>query len=219
MSAPLPKYHNDGTGRDTFINHAGTYWTNPMPGGEFYTSVDNKFEPKEEDGFDATRSVGQQRHPARTLYGKSRYGTTVLKSTDKVEGDAKDGDPNALTDSNGGNGPVVLASSEGAPFDPEATALDTIPNQIPNPEQRLNHPGHAREVPPETGGSNYTGTPEPWTAPKAVDNTLLRLAPTYESSTHHALRTGQHYNEDEAPPHENTLPEKGTNWGKSRYYP
>lgn len=35
----IPKYENDGSGRDTFINYAGAYWLNPLPGGRYYKSA------------------------------------------------------------------------------------------------------------------------------------------------------------------------------------
>ncbi|EPY25225.1 hypothetical protein STCU_00358 [Strigomonas culicis] len=211
MPAPLPIYHNDGTGRDTFINYAGAYWSNPLPGGTYYRSTQLVYpaEPKwdgellDETNTNATSlSLLQSQHPGQQLFGKSRYGTTVLRS-ERIE-----------------DGAGAEGVDGGDRFDAEATALERVPNDVADPERRLDHPGHAHEgIEGTGGGSTYNGVKDPWTEPKAVDNTLLRLAPTYESTTHHSLRTGMHYNEDQAPPHENTLPEKGTNWGKSRYYP
>ncbi|KEG13128.1 hypothetical protein DQ04_01201140 [Trypanosoma grayi] len=97
------------------------------------------------------------------------------------------------------------------PYSAEELIREGLPLDTANPERRILHPGNHTERIPPTGGSEYNGTvTEPWAAPKAVDNTYLRMAPLYESTTHYQLRTGRHYTEDEAPPHGMTLPLKSS---------
>lgn len=212
-------YENDGSGRDTFINHAGAYWMNPLPAGTFFKSVGGhpkRMHDATTTTFTATGPAATaamvflddaSAYPGHSLFGKSRYGTTVLVAGQPgIDGNATAS--SSLPDHNTGD-------SDG--FDPHATALEHLPFDVSNPEQRLWQPGHATTGLDPTGGSTFNGVADPWTAPKAVDNTLLRLAPIYESTCHYGLRTGRFYTEDMAPPHEMTLPDKGATWGKSRY--
>ncbi|RNE98515.1 uncharacterized protein Tco025E_09208 [Trypanosoma conorhini] len=105
----------------------------------------------------------------------------------------------------------AAATGEKAPYSTEAVVRGKLPLDTANPERRSMHPGnHTVRIPP-TGGSAYNGTvAEPWAVPRAVDNTYLRLAPLYESTTQYQLRTGRYYTEDEAPAHGMTLPPKSS---------
>lgn len=216
----LSKYENDGSGRDTYVNHADAHWMNPLPAGTFMKStsmVDRAMSSTAGKTFypaDTIDPLASRRPPGRVLYGQSRYGTTVLRS---MRGEPGRGDEDGGGEMQDGSG--TAEGSSPSTFDPEQTALDKITDDVPNPERRLRQPGHANTGLDPTGGSTFNGIKDPWAAPRQVDNTLLRIAPTYESTCHYGLRTGRFYNEDEAPSHENTLPEKGVNWGKSRYYP
>lgn len=244
-----PAYQNDGSGRDTFINHAGAYWLNPLPGGTYHKSL---HVPPPGTARTAASGVfadsidpfASQRPSAQSVMGKSRYGTTILPAgTLGITADASEGaaahthpHPTNSSDPDQTNGHQHLhrdgtaapamgtsgygsgsAGGEGVTFDAEATAVEKLPYDVPCPEQRLSHPGHAQTGLEATGGSTYSGHPGPWTAPREVDSTLLRIAPGYESTCHYGLRTGRFYTEDQAPPNDGTLPEKGVNWGKSRY--
>lgn len=204
-------YANDGSGRDTFVNYAGAYWMNPLPAGIFFKSVPDAPGSATQKG--GTMEFGDSNaHTGRSLFGKSRYGTTVL-AADQA-GLATTGSSVAAAARESGE------SGEGEEgFNGEATALSHTPFDVSRPEQRLRQPGHATTgLEGTNGGSTYNGIKGEWVAPHAVDNTLLRLAPTYESTCHYQLRTGRFFAEDAAPPHESTLPDKGVTWGKSRYY-
>ncbi|KAK7200944.1 hypothetical protein NESM_000153400 [Novymonas esmeraldas] len=210
-------YENDGSGRDTFVNHAGAYWMNPLPAGTFFKSRADPARPSSGPMESGTSLVMDEDtpFPGRTLFGKSRYGTTVLAADQAgtllgASADAASGGAAGMGGTSGADGQV---------FDGEATALEHISFDVSHPERRLRQPGHATTGLDGTGGgSTFNGIQDPWTAPRAVDNTLLRLAPGYESTCHYHLRTGRFYTEDTAPPHEMTLPDKGVTWGKSRYY-
>ncbi|KAG5500444.1 hypothetical protein JKF63_03537 [Porcisia hertigi] len=216
-------YENDGSGRDTFVNHAGAYWLNPLPAGTFLKSnaADVTLPPD-----NATSLVMDDNVPylGRTLFGKSRYGTTLLPADQAAAldaaADSQRGPASGMGSTSGFNGSGVAGEgADGQGFDGDATALERVPFDVSQPERRLWQPGHATTGLDGTGGgSTYNGVMEPWKAPTAVDSTLLRLAPLYESSCHYQLRTGRFYTEDAAPPHEMTLPDKGVTWGKSRYY-
>lgn len=220
----IPAYHNDGTGRDTYINYAGSSWTNPLPGGLFYKSNGNYFG---EDGGDEAEGTfsDSTTYPGKTLFGKSRYGTTVKQSAGRLPDAAADGAGGPADGLDGktrglGLGTTGTPGADGGEnFDPEATALNEVPVDTANPEQRMRQPGHTLNPVDATGGSTYNGVADPWVPPNQVDNTLMRLEPTWESTCHYGLRTGRFYTDDQAPAHENTLPEKGVNWNKSRYYP
>lgn len=213
-------YGNDGTGRDTFVNYAGAYWMNPLPAGMFFKStpdVANGAAAGSGSGSgvrDATVVMGDgSAYPGRTLFGKSRYGTTVLAADQAGLG--LDGTDSSAAPA----GQQQTSRGDVGDFDGEGTALAHVPYDVAQPEQRLRQPGHATVgLDGTNGGSTYNGLKDGWTAPNAVDNTLLRLAPTYESTCHHHLRTGRFYTDDAAPAHESTLPDKGVTWGKSRYY-
>jgi hypothetical protein len=210
-------YANDGTGRDTFVNYAGAYWMNPLPAGVFFKSTPDVI-GNALQGSHGTVVIGDDSaFPGRTLFGKSRYGTTVLAADQAgLTQDGLAGSPDgsaAATDER-----QTPREGEGD-FDGEGTALAHVPYDVSQPEQRLRQPGHATTGLEGTdGGSTYTGLKGEWTAPNAVDNTLLRLAPTYESTCHHHLRTGRFYTDDAAPAPLATLPDKGVTWGRSRYY-
>ncbi|KAG5474360.1 hypothetical protein LSCM1_03140 [Leishmania martiniquensis] len=218
-------YENDGSGRDTFVNYAGAYWMNPLPAGTFLKSRPGAVQPSAptENGTSLVMDDSIPL-PGRTLFGKSRYGTTIIAADQAAMlGDA-DGSPSGPSAGKGGisgsmASDVACAGADGQGFDGEATAVAHIPFDVSQPELRLRQPGHAiTGLEGTDGGSTYNGVKESWKAPNAVDNTLLRLAPTYESTCHYHLRTGRFYTEDAAPPHVMTLPEKGVTWGKSRYY-
>eukprot|EP00796_Vickermania_ingenoplastis_P008296 gene8296-5813_t len=209
----IPKYENDGSGRDTYVNHSGAAYVNPMPGGTFYKSKqsnNNKF-PNE----NTIDPLAAERAPHRALYNQSRYGTTVKQ---REEGDDylnSLGDQRRLSAS---GTPADAKGVDAVGFDPEMVALTELPYDVPRPEQRLRQPGHAVTGTDPTGGVTFNGIKDPWTEPKQVDNTLLRIEPTYESTCHYGLRTGKFYCDDMAQPHSNKLPDKGLNWGKSRYF-
>lgn len=208
-------YANDGTGRDTFVNYAGAYWMNPLPAGTFFKSTPDTAGGAAQGGSAAITSDGPA-YPGSTLFGKSRYGTTVLAANQAGLTQNGCADSVGRSSAAGGSAREMAGNND---FDGEATALAHVPYDVSQPEQRLRQPGHATTgLDGTNGGSTYTGTAEAWKAPKAVDNTLLRLAPTYESTCHYHLRTGRFYTDDAAPPHESTLPDKGVTWGKSRYY-
>lgn len=218
----VPSYENDGSGRDTYINHAGAFWLNPLPGGTYHKSLRADRPPAGSlsGGAVSTRDVilaesidpfASVRPPGRELFGQSRYGTTVLQGGTGNSGESRDGNGRTAADSV----PAAAQDSEAAPFDPEATALATIPDDVANPERRLMTPGHSTTGLEGTGGaSTFTGTKDPWAAPNQVDNTLLRIRPTYESTCHFGLRTGRFYVPDEAPAPEATILDKS----KTRYY-
>lgn len=241
-------YENDGSGRDTFVNYAGAYWMNPLPAGTFFkshltvasgTAGAAASAAPTENGTSLVMDESTP-YPGRTLFGKSRYGTTVLDASQAAalgatgsaagghgglqSGQSANLDGTAGSSAGAGSAGGLGATSggvgaDGQGFDGEATALEHIAPGVPRPEQRLRQPGHASTGLEGTdGGSTFNGVKEPWTAPNAVDSTLLRLAPGYESTCHYHLRTGRFYTEDSAPPHEMTLPDKGVTWGKSRYY-
>ncbi|KPA85391.1 putative mitochondrial hypothetical protein [Leptomonas pyrrhocoris] len=254
-------YSNDGTGRDTYVNYANAYWMNPLPAGTFFKSTPDVAGNDAPNGSTLVMGDGSA-YPGRTLFGKSRYGTTVLaagqpgltqgggadaagsadadaamRATGRGGSGEGDFDGHATTDLEGTNGGSANKDAAGSAdadatmrttgtggsgdgdFDGEATALAHVPYDVSQPEQRLWQPGHSTVgLEGTNGGSTYNGVKPEWTAPRAVDNTLLRLAPTYESTCHYQLRTGRFYTDDVAPPHECTLPDKGVSWGKSRYY-
>ncbi|GET90039.1 hypothetical protein, conserved [Leishmania tarentolae] len=218
-------YENDGSGRDTFINYAGAYWMNPLPAGTFLKSREHPSQQRTptENGTSLVMDESIP-FPGRTLFGKSRYGTTILAADQAAAldatADSKSGHCAGMgsTSSSTANRMAGM-DADGQGFDGEATALEHISFDVSQPERRLWQPGHATTGLEGTGGgSTYNGVKDPWTAPNAVDSTLLRLAPAYESTCHYQLRTGRFYTEDAAPPHEMTLPDKGVTWGKSRYY-
>ncbi|KPI88863.1 hypothetical protein ABL78_2057 [Leptomonas seymouri] len=311
-SAKKPSFYAcDGTGRDTYVNYAGAYWMNPLPGGIFLKSALDGAENARLHGSTVVLGDGSD-HPGRTLFGKSRYGTTVLAADQGgltqaggaggvgsvgslggadglgsvggadavggvggaggagsvggvggagdagsvggvggaggaggVEGAGSAGSAGGVGGAGGvegaggagsaggvgGAGGAGAAGTAGAArratggvageddFDGEATALAHVPYDVSQPEQRLRQPGHATVgLEGTNGGSTYNGIKAEWQAPNAVDNTLLRLLPTYESTCHYHLRTGRFYTEDAAPEPLPTLPDKGVTWGKSRYY-
>lgn len=193
----VPSYENDGSGRDTFVNGAGAYWLNPLPGGTYHKSLRGS---RGSASAASTRDVvvgesidpfASVRPPGRELFGQSRYGTTVLQAGAAASGEG------------------APASADAAAFDPEATALSAIPEDVANPERRLMHPGHATTgLDGTNGASTYTGNTDPWSPPQQVDNTLLRVRPTYESTCHFGLRTGRYYVPDEAPAPEATMLDK-----------
>ncbi|CAJ1028677.1 hypothetical protein, conserved [Leishmania lindenbergi] len=218
-------YENDGSGRDTFINYAGAYWMNPLPAGTFFKSRVHLAQPGAltENGTSLMMDDSTP-YPGRTLFGKSRYGTTVLAADQAAAlgttDDSQSGHSAVIGSTAGPTASGVAgAGAHGQSFDGEATALEHISFDVSHPERRLWQPGHATTGLEGTGGgSTYNGIKEPWAAPNAMDNTLLRLAPGYESTCHYHLRTGRFYTEDAAPPHEMTLPDKGVTWGRSRYF-
>ncbi|ORC89785.1 uncharacterized protein TM35_000113190 [Trypanosoma theileri] len=217
---------DDDDAREAFINYGGAYWMNPVPRGvsRFRTTCTTM------KASDAVDPFGNPKQPDMPdLFGKSRYtatGTRLRAAQDDtvdahvasagVEGDAKssgEGGPNGEPDSSvllGGTAAISAApNGDKEPYSTEDMVREKLPLDTANPERRLLHPGNNTERIPPTGGSEYNGTVNlTWTAPKAVDNTYLRLAPLYESTTHYQLRTGPFYTEDEAPPHEMTLPLK-----------
>ncbi|CBZ28488.1 conserved hypothetical protein [Leishmania mexicana MHOM/GT/2001/U1103] len=218
-------YENDGSGRDTFVNYAGAYWMNPLPAGTFFKSRGLLTQPSVPTEYGTSLVMDDSTpFPGRTLFGKSRYGTTILAADQAAAVDptagSQSGHSAGMGSTSGSTANRVAGTDADAPdFDGEATALEHISFDVSNPERRLRQPGHATTGLEGTGGgSTYNGVKEPWTAPNAVDSTLLRLAPAYESTCHYHLRTGLFYTEDAAPPHEMTLPDKGVTWGRSRYY-
>ncbi|KAG5498278.1 hypothetical protein JIQ42_03084 [Leishmania sp. Namibia] len=218
-------YENDGSGRDTFVNYAGAYWMNPLPAGTFLKSRPSAAQPSAptENGTSLVMDDSIP-HLGQTLFGKSRYGTNIIAADQAgLLGDAAGSvcGPSASMGNTSGSIHCGVAGTgaDGQGFDGEATALKHVSFDVSHPERRLRQPGHATTGLEGTGGgSTFNGVKEPWKAPNAVDTTLLRLAPTYESTCHYHLRTGRFYTEDAAPPHEMTLPDKGVTWGKSRYY-
>lgn len=209
----IPKYENDGSGRDTYVNHAGAYWLNPLPGGTYYKSKHSA--APEFPHADAIDPLGGERAPHRVLYNQSRYGTTVKQRSEDDDYLNSLEDPQRRLSATGSpNGPGIDAVG----FDPLMVALEELPYDVPRPEQRLRQPGHAVTGTEPTDGVTFNGIKDPWAEPNQVDNTLLRLEPTYESTCHYGLRTGKFYCDDMAPAHSNKLPEKGINWGKSRYF-
>lgn len=201
----IPKYENDGSGRDTYVNHQGASYLNPMPGGSYYRSRPGK----DINGFeDSSKEIlGGKRDQKRVLFNQSRYGTTVKQ---RAEGDHYIDELEKQ--------PLCAGEMSAVRFDPESLALDQLPYHVPRPEDRLKHPGHAQTGTEGTGGVTFTGTKDPWSEPNQLSNTLTRIEPTYESTCHYGLRTGKFYCDDMAPAHSNKLPDKGSNWGKSRYF-
>ncbi|KAH9583999.1 hypothetical protein LSM04_005327 [Trypanosoma melophagium] len=219
--------------REAFINYGGAYWLNPVPRGvSHFRTTCTKMKAS-----DAVDPFGNPKQPDMPdLFGKSRYGTTDTRLQAAPDGTvdanaaAAGGEGDAKGTGEGGPtgklNPSVLRGS-GAhdssaavsgvpngnkePYSTEDLVREKLPLDTADPERRLLHPGNNAERIPLTGGSEYNGTVNlTWTAPKAVDNTYLRLAPLYESTTHYQLRTGLFYTEDEAPPHEMTLPLKSS---------
>lgn len=211
----IPRYHNDGSGRDSYINHAGASWMNPLPGGTYHKSQ-RAHGATTRDAMlaESIDPFASMRPPGGELFGKSRYGTTVIQGGANADGTYD----RVIGGTHGFAGPTAdrpPGNDLGEPFDPEATALDVIPYDVANPERRLLTPGHATTGPEVPGGdATFTGTGDPWAAPKQVDNTLLRLRPTYESTCHYGLRTGKVYVPADAPPPEVTM----LDMTKTRYY-
>lgn len=209
----IPKYENDGTGRDTYVNHSNAYWVNPMPGGTYYKSKQNNI--PQFPHANAIDPLAGERAPHRVLYNQSRYGTTVKQ---REEGDdylQSLEEQRRLSGSGAADGNPGI---DAVGFDPEMEALTELPYDVPRPELRLRQPGHAITGTEPTDGVTFNGIKDPWSEPKQVGNTLLRIEPTYESTCHYGLRTGKFYCDDMAPAHSNKLPDKGINWGKSRYF-
>ncbi|CCW68693.1 unnamed protein product [Phytomonas sp. Hart1] len=189
-------YENDGSGRDTYINHAGAYWMNPLPKARFLQSLSA---PNGVQPVTFHDSFGCEPKPGRELYGRSRFGLD----------------------------PLVLPKQDLA-----------LPKQdFSLPKKNLAHPKLDGGLPRQDVSlprlervfartdrtadgveANFGGTKGPWEAPKGANLTLVRIAPSYESTCHHGLRTGRFYTDDQAPPHGNKLPEKGLRWGRSKYF-
>lgn len=190
----IPQYQNDGSGRDTYVNHVGSHWINPLPGGIYYKSKEC-ITPQ----FPHPQSIDPlagERAPHRVLFNESRYGTTVHQREPGDEYEDK---------------------LEKQPLlDCASLALEELPYDVPRPELRLSHPGHAQTGLEGTDGVTFNGVKDPWSEPKMLDHTLVRIPPTYESTCHYGLRTGRFYVDDMAPAHNNTLP--GMHVPKKRYY-
>ncbi|CCW62358.1 unnamed protein product [Phytomonas sp. EM1] len=233
-------YENDGSGRDTFVNHAGAYWLNPLPQGVFFRSVTPPPQGGTASGPLASLldAFGTHPNPGKALYGRSRYGTTVLNAPAKgvggpgmglsgpeggpSSGRTSPGEPAGLASPGAPSGLARHARSrDGETWDPDDLAIRRALEEVPDEARRLRVPGHATTLPDLAAAgveSRFGGTPGPWEAPRAVDLTLVRVAPTYESTCHYGLRTGRYYTADQAPPHAKTLPGVGLPWGKSRSY-
>lgn len=190
----IPKYQHDGTGRDTYVNHAGSFWLNPLPGGVYFQS--KKCITPQFPNPQSIDPLAAERAPHRVLFGQSRYGTTVheRKPGDNYEEEV-----------------------EKQPLpDCPSLALEELPYDVPRPELRLRHPGHAQTGIDGTDGVTFNGVKDAWSEPRMLDATLLRIQPIYESTCHYGLRTGRFYVDDMAPEHNNVLP--GMNATTNKYY-
>ncbi|KAH8618518.1 hypothetical protein ERJ75_000268500 [Trypanosoma vivax] len=215
----IPASQTASAGREVFINHGGAYWLNPVPADasrlrSLRTVVRSS---------DLIDPFGRpKRNDVPELYGKSRYtfnaagtageplagetGDTVSENKkESTEGTAL-GDLQSPVEVN-----AAHCGTENNTYSSGELICEKLPLVTARPERRLLHPGNQAERIPPTGGSEYNGTVTlPWSAPRAMGDTYIRQAPTYESTTHYQLRTGRYYTEDAAPPHGMTLPTKNS---------
>ncbi|ESL11753.1 hypothetical protein TRSC58_00489 [Trypanosoma rangeli SC58] len=162
----------------------------------------------------APEAVGGGGHSGGGARGVDASGVCPEMHTNDGD-DVDPQDPSALsavppTDARDDAGSAVITGDK-VPYSADTVIREKLPLGTANPERRVMHPGnHTARIPP-TGGSAYSGTvSESWTAPRAVNNTYLRLAPLYESTTQYQLRTGRYYTEDDAPAHDMGLPPKSS---------
>lgn len=103
-------------------------------------------------------------------------------------------------------------------FDPVATAVAVQRVDVPCPERRLYHPGHAATLVSAKNNSTYTPTKNAWGVMAVDSGRLPNIIPTMESTCHYSMRTGMFYNPLDAPPFEPTVSHNTLLEKHSRYY-